>query len=435
MNYKRYETRPLECWQKAKELIGTYYREVATAKAEGKLLVSGGSSSMVVLPAGLGEYVFWGAEPYGAVIASNPEFSLQCAEAAESVGFARDLCSYMRNYWGSMILNRYYFGGQFPRPDFCYTVNFCDSHAKWFQWVAEYMRVPFFGVDFPLIPIEYGRKQQRVDYLVGQLYDAIEWMEKVTGREYDDEALIEAVQNECEALAIMGEISLLQQAIPAPLSQKSMFSIFIIPHLIGHRREGIEFCRQVRDELRYRVANKLAALATERCRLMDDAQPPWYLLQLYRYLEQYGAVVIGSHYSFFLGGNLVQDKDGTLVAPRTLEERGLKLRTRDDALKAMAEFYLEKPIMPCFTSTEYKSQMMLSMVKQWHVDGVILHLNRGCEGVTQGVLENRLFLLNAGVPVMTYEGNMGDKRECNEAEVLDRLESFMESLGLSKLEG
>ena len=122
------------------------------------------------------------------------------------------------------------------------------------------------------------------------------------------------------------------------------------------------------------------------------------------------------------------------MAPRTLKERGLRLRTRDDALKAMAEFYLEKPIMPCFTSTEYKSQMMLSMIQQWHVDGVILHLNRGCEGVTQGVLENRLALLQAGIPVMAYEGNMGDKRECNEAEVLDRLDAFMESLGLTRLQ-
>lgn len=41
--------------------------------------------------------------------------------------------------------------------------------------------------------------------------------------------------------------------------------------------------------------------------------------------------------------------------------------------------------------------------------------------------------LEAGIPVMSYEGNMGNKRELNEAQVLYRIDSFMESLGLRKL--
>ncbi|MFQ5826428.1 MAG: 2-hydroxyacyl-CoA dehydratase, partial [Dehalococcoidia bacterium] len=222
----KYETRPLQCWQKAKEMIADYYRDVATAREQGKLLVTGGSSSILPLPAGLGDYVFFGAEPYAAVISTDPQFSLECTEEVEARGFARDLCSYMRNYWGSMFRNRYFFGGEFPRPDFCFTTHICDTHAKWFQQVAEYLGVPYVCVDIPLIPAHYGRHQQKVDYLVSQLWDTIEWMEKVTGRQYDDERLIEAVSNECSALALQGEICLLQQAVPAPLTQKSMFSLY-----------------------------------------------------------------------------------------------------------------------------------------------------------------------------------------------------------------
>ena len=53
--------------------------------------------------------------------------------------------------------------------------------------------------------------------------------------------------------------------------------------------------------------------------------------------------------------------------------------------------------------------MMLQIVKQWQLDGVMLHLNRGCEGLSCGIMENRLGIAEAGVPVMTFEGNMGDE--------------------------
>ena len=72
-----------------------------------------------------------------------------------------------------------------------------------------------------------------------------------------------------------------------------MFSLYIIPHLLGHEEEGVAFCRELRDELKDRVANEIAGLATERCRLMDDSKPPWYFLRLLKYFEEYGAAVGG----------------------------------------------------------------------------------------------------------------------------------------------
>ena len=51
-----------------------------------------------------------------------------------------------------------------------------------------------------------------------------------------------------------------------------------------------------------------------------------------------------------------------------------------------------------------------------------------------GQMENRLALLKAGYPVVTYEGNMADPREFDEVQALDRIEAFLQSLGLQKLE-
>lgn len=37
----------------------------------------------------------------------------------------------------------------------------------------------------------------KIKYVVDQLADSIEWLEKVTKRKFDDERFIEAVKNEC----------------------------------------------------------------------------------------------------------------------------------------------------------------------------------------------------------------------------------------------
>lgn len=76
--------------------------------------------------------------------------------------------------------------------------------------------------------------------------------------------------------------------------------------------------------------------------------------------------------------------------------------------------------------------MLDAIAKQWKLDGIILHYNRGCEGLSVGIAENRLGLLKRGHKVMTFEGNMGDEREFDEQATLNRIDIFLESLGLKK---
>ena len=76
---------------------------------------------------------------------------------------------------------------------------------------------------------------------------------------------------------------------------------------------------------------------------------------------------------------------------------------------------------------------MIQISKDWSLDGVMLHYNRGCEGLSLGIAENRLAILEAGFPVMIFEGNMGDEREFDEARTVARIDTFMESLDIPKL--
>jgi benzoyl-CoA reductase subunit B len=77
--------------------------------------------------------------------------------------------------------------------------------------------------------------------------------------------------------------------------------------------------------------------------------------------------------------------------------------------------------------------MMLQIARDWKVDGCMMHLNRGCEGLSVGIMENRQAMAKAGIPTMTYEGNMGDEREFDEVRTQGRVDAFMEQLGLRRM--
>lgn len=429
-----YKTAPLQSWKTAKSLRMKHYREVMEATDKGRLIVTGGTEGFVGLPAGLGDYVYLGGEPYGATIGSDPQFSQICMEAVEARGFARDLCAYMKNYWGSMFLDRFYFGGKFPRPNFCIQMNFCDSHAKWYQLVSDYYGVPYFSIDVPMSMKPGQNPELRKQYVETQLHDAIEWMEKISHRKYDDEKLIEAVINEYNSTALWGEISFLNKNIPAPLDIKTMFSLYVICTLIRHTREAVDFCKELKAEIEYRVREGIAALGTERCRILDDGQPPWAFLDFFRYMEKYGAVCVGSIYAFSLSGNYDEAKDGTWITRKPLKERNIVIKNREDALKVLVELYMDRAINKAISFPQLKIPMMIMLTREFSCQGVTIHLNRGCELFTSGVMESKLALQEKGIPVMVYEGNMADKRDIDERQILDRLDSFMESLGLSKLE-
>lgn len=428
---KLYPTKPLQCWQKCKELRLAYYRDVAAAREQGKLLVAGSAWEALCLPSGLGDYVFFGGEPYGASIASDMGFARRCAEATESTGLAREMCAHMRNFLGSAYLDSYLFGGKFPRLDFSITFHICDSHAKWYQHMYDRWGVPFFAIDLPA-PDGAKRREERIEYLASQLWDAIEWMEKVSGRPWDDEKFIQGVVNNAEAVNLFSQVLMLNRAVPAPLDMKSLLSLYLPAALVRQTSQAVAFYRELRDEVEERVKSGIAALATERFRFFHDSQPPWYFLKLFRLLEQRGAVCVGSLYLATFA-NFREDGDGNWVPFPTPAQSGLALRNREDAVRFSAEWVVDSPLLELMGQATHRSARLLQLMKEYRAEGMVMHLNRGCKGTAQAQLEGRLALQEAGFPVATYEGNMADPREFDEAQVVDRLEAFMESLGLDKI--
>jgi len=444
MMEKKYETAPLKTWNKAKEIRMKIYKEIAEAKDKGKVLIGGGAESLIALPTGFDHAILVG-EPYGASVAflhkENPELYMDMVEATEHAGYPRDLCAYMRNYLGSLLLDKYVFGGPFPRMDFCLQAGFCDTHSKWYQIVSEIEKIPYFSLD--IIPSDWeisGEsekiKELKREYIVNQIHEAIEWMEKTTGRVFDDEKFIEGVTNEFNSTSLWAKVCIANRAIPAPLDEKTMLTFYVLAVIGRPRKDVVDFYRELLAEVEERVQNQIAANPYERCRVMTDSQPPWFALDLFRLLESYGVVSIGAHYTLGLsGGWEYSEEEKSYNAATTPQERGIELRTRDDAAKALANWWLTTGTVcrGVRYSGAGKIQRIMDMVDKWHLEGVMLHLNRGCEGTSLGQMEIVQALLKAGIPTMTFEGNHADPREYDEPRTFARIESFMETLGLEKI--
>ena len=428
----KYPTEPLKLWGKAKELREQYYRNYAAAKEKGGLRWAGSAWALDALPAGLGNDVHsLTGEPYGASVAHDKKFAKECMDAAEAYGFARDLCAYMRIYWGGMHLNKYLFGGEFPKPDFIFQTQICCSHAKWYQHAAAVEKVPQFYVDVGVGPHK-DLTDARLDYVVGQLNEGIEFLEKATGRRFDDELFIKAVKNEMRSTSRWADICALNKVKPAPLDEKTLYSLYVLATLSKSSQWCADFYDELYEEVKDRVARGIAAVPNECCRVMSDTQPPWSFLKIYRYLETYGVVSVGSLYTFSLEGIWEVKEDGTWGGRTLPWNKGIEINDRQTALRLYADWNLSKPQWQHFYNPELKSEMMLRIIKEWQLDGVMLHLNRGCEGLSLGIMENRLAIAKAGVPVMTYEGNMGDEREFDEVRTQARVDAFMEQLGLRR---
>ncbi|MDP6100399.1 MAG: 2-hydroxyacyl-CoA dehydratase family protein [Dehalococcoidia bacterium] len=429
-----WETKPLECWGKLRELRRQFVTEMWTAKERGDLLMMGGTGPLHALPAGLGKFHFFGGlgPNFGRIMDDFPLLT-KCIELSEQMGYGPDTCSTLRCTLGSMFLGEFDLNprtGERLKADFLLENQVCQAQGKTAQLWHEYTGVPNFLIEMP-------PDMQRADYMISQMDEAIEFMQKSTGLEYNDEWLIEAVQNEWEVRVLWAELSMLQKATPAPLKQKNLFSFNTILWRGGrHRSESVDFLRLALAEVQDRVANKIAGFPNEKCRLFHEAAATWYKSPVLSYPERYGAVFIGSHQIFAGQGAFAIEDDGTwTVAPR-LKDIDLKVKDRASALKALALLYLQySPGTAGLLCLENRVEGRAKLAGDYQVNGVVINNDRGCRGTSVGNMESILALKKVGIPVISYEGNVTNPRELDANEYMRRLDSFLESLGLSPLYG
>ncbi|GEM_PF-5148906 len=378
------------------------------------------------------DVVFLASEPYCAGASAFNDFVASCGRLVENRGVASDLCGYMKTYLGSLWSDRYILpNGQilpWPHPDLYVTGHICCSHAKWYQYAAELCSKPMFGIDWGC-RTSIETDDSSLDYLLVQALECIDWIEKQSGRKFDDDLFIENALREMKANELWSEICFLNQSIPAPISENSLYSFFSFNLTNPQWEATIELFRQLKDETIDRVKRGIAGVAEERYRIATSASPQWAFLKDFRALERkFGAIPVISQYVMQWG--TAWEFDGecfhTVTAPTRAE---FSAGGRADWLRRYIDWRTSKNhSMQIWSSGEMHSKLLVAMVKQWKCDAVVLMLNRGCEGTQLGMMENRSVMLDAGYPVLAYETFTGDNRNFDAPRVLELTASFYRNL-------
>ncbi|MFW9881350.1 MAG: 2-hydroxyacyl-CoA dehydratase, partial [Candidatus Thorarchaeota archaeon] len=82
---------------------------------------------------------------------------------------------------------------------------------------------------------------------------------------------------------------------------------------------------------------------------------------------------------------------------------------------------------------ETRVQKFKETVRDWKVDGVILHNNMSCRPNACGMYDlKRRLMEEADIPCLILDGDMNDSRKFNAQQTLNKIESFIEILRKSK---
>lgn len=437
MSKTKWETRPLDVWNKAKEMRKKWQDSIDTASTERVLLAQGNVNWSIGFPA----LRVIEDNPVGAMMANkSSEFSRISRLAGEVLGWGREICGYQLNCWGAMYLGYQDDGSKFPLRDM--VVPFpdpCDQHTKRGQAPMDYSPIPRWQDNWPLYtgPRDPEREKAMIEDRVYNTLYIIEEIERIFGQKFDDERFIASVKLSGQVTPYAQDVSRFMQHIPSPLSQKDLYSFYTLGGLTkGDPGETVAIWRELRDEVEWRVQHNIAAVGNERYRWLETHPPPWHFLKYYRYMEKYGAVCIGSQYSHMMAGAFEYKPDGTW-APRVSGDifgRSVdNVKTREDAIRMMIgtearghRFKDDEVIRP---------EALNDFARAFKADGAILPLWRCGVGCTVTRKEQGLRLSEMGVRVLHYEGSQpGDRTDLDENRLIDMLDTWMESQGLHKLE-
>lgn len=330
-----------------------------------------------------------------------------CA-VAEARGYSRDLCSYARTDLGSLLSGQTPVG-RLPRPDLlvCCT-NICQTVLYWYQVLANHFTVPLVLIDTPFVYDRAG--DHAVAFVQTQIEDAIGAAERVAERDLAPRQLEAVMAKSQEAIALWMQVMDTGKHRPAPITAFDEF-IHMAPIVeMRGAEDTVAYYRALLAELKDRMARGVGALTREKKRLVWDNLPIWPRLRaLSETLASRGVALVASTYTNAWG------ELAPLIDP-------------SQPVVSMARVYLH-PILN--QGTGHKLELLTRMVRDYGADGAILHSNRSCKPYSIGQIDQRRHLAQeVGIPALLLEGDQNDPRASSPEIADERLESFLETLGV-----
>lgn len=375
-------------------------------------------------------------ENFGTLCAAR-QVAVNFIEVAEADGYSPELCSYLLNTMG--YLRRHEELGTVPPesplkrgmgdPTMLLGSGYaCDPRYKWFQAAGTrfHKEVPVFNSD-PLSPaFDVNLSNPRIrehylDILRRDLKEQVAFLEEQMQIKLDLGKLREIVRNSLKAEKYYYQALELCKAVPSPMGAPDYFTSIIPQLYMMGTNEAVNFYRSLYEEVKHRVENKIGVLEEEKHRFIWMGIPPWYNLGLFNYFESLG-VVFPIATTYYVGKFHDVDIEDPLEAlvQRSWQKAVWYCKTGSQAIPETFNY----AISTSFVGTDLVRQW----VKEYQLDGAIMHRTRSCRAVSVGQVFYRNILAEEGIQSLILESDMADPRQWADAKIKNLIQAYIETI-------
>jgi bcr-type benzoyl-CoA reductase subunit B len=328
---------------------------------------------------------------------------------AEDHGYHQDLCSYARIDLGHMLSGKTPVG-KLPRPDLLFASNnICQTVLYWYRILAHHLKVPLLLFDTP-----YNFKDiqaEDIRYMVDQLKEMIPVLEKVSGNKFKEETFMEVIHSAKDASLCWGQVLKAMRHRPAPMT---IFDAFVhLAPIVSLRGLPVahQYYQILLAELEERIDQGIGAIRDEQKRLMWDNIAIWYKVRDFSNLfAERGMNFVTATYT-----NAWAETSAHMDVEKPFE--------------SMARTYAQVILN---NSLNHRLELMARLIKDYHVDGLVIHSAKSCKPYSVGQYDlKRILMDRLEIPSVVIEADITDFRVFSEEQTRTRLEAFFETLEAS----
>ncbi|MEK7244248.1 MAG: 2-hydroxyacyl-CoA dehydratase family protein [Thermodesulfobacteriota bacterium] len=197
-----------------------------------------------------------------------------------------------------------------------------------------------------------------------------------------------------------------RSTIPSPFSAAEIGIMFVM--VTRHGTEiAVNFLKDVLREVNEKVARGEGVIPHEKIRLFWDNIPLWYNMQLFNYFEKWDAVVAAETYTSAWSLRLNPDEPLESIAYKSL---------------------VSYPLVSC-VSLNKRIELITRAVRDYKIDGAILHSNRSCRPISMGQMDiGRVLAEELSVPSVMFDGDHMDGEKFSMAQFQTRVDALMEMI-------
>ena len=388
-----------------RDIVTDSYQSALDAKARGELVGWSTSKFPAELWAAFGLNIVY-PENQAAAIAAQHDSERLCL-IAEDMGYDADICAYARINFALASGVETNASKKIPMPDFllCCTSS-CNCFTKWYETIARMHNIPIVYIDIPYHNT-IGVDEGHIKYVRAQFDEAIEQLEKISGKKWDPKRFEEMCAISNRTSKAWHKVCAYVQHKPSPLSGFDLLNHMANMMLGRCNVEVAEAFELLAKEYDENLENNESTLPfPEQYRIMLEGIPCWpHLRTLFKPMKENGLNVTTVVY-----------------APAF----GFEYNNIDEMIQA----YSKTPGAVCI---EEGVEWRENECRTNKVDGILVCYNRSCKAWCGYMPEmERRWEENLGIPVTAFDGDQADPRCFTAASYEVRVQGFVEAMVANK---